>query len=434
MKIGIAGAGATGLTAAYELAKAGHEVTILEAADYKGGLVGTVRVGELDIERFYHHIFTSDTYVIDTIEEMGLSDKLKWISPRSGIYSSKRLFPFSTPMDLLRFNVIPFIERVRLGMLVLYARSINNWAHLEKVTAKDWVTKLAGKNAYEKFWGPLLNSKFDTNANDVAAVWIWNKFKLRGSTRGKDTSSEMFGYLSGSFGQIYKRLTEEIIKRNGQINYACRVSRISKAEDGSIAIESSTGNYHFDKFIFTGSPGLLSNLCTEFTPEYAKKLNGIKYKGNICVLMELEKPLSDYYWITIAENGAPFVLVIEHTNLVKDPLYQSHVAYLSRYLDAENPVFSYTDEELKTLFYNYLKEIFPHFKEADVKKILISRTKFAQPVVMLNYSDSIPPLSTSVEGLYLASMAQIYPEDRGQNYSYRMGKEVAKLCIQDKDQ
>lgn len=432
MKIGIAGAGATGLAAAYELAKKGHEVTVLEAADYKGGLVGTIKVGDLDIERFYHHIFTSDTYVIDTIEEMGLSDKLRWISPKSGIYSAKKLFPFSTPIDLLKFNVIPFTERVRLGLLVLFARMINDWAYLEKITARDWVTKLAGKNAYNKFWGPLINSKFDTNADEIAAVWLWNKFKLRGSTRGKSTSEEMFGYLSGSFGQIYKRLTEEIEKLNGKINYSCRVSKISKAQDGTISIESSTGNYQFDKFIFTGSPGLLSMLCNEFPQDYSKKLNSIKYKGNICVLMELEESLSEYYWITVAENDAPFVLVIEHTNLISDPLYKSHVVYLSRYLDADNDVFGYDDEKLKTLFYDYMSKMFPKFKTSDVKNIQISRTKFAQPVVTLNYTEKIPSIATPVEGLYLASMAQIYPEDRGQNYSFRMGKQVAEMCDQDK--
>lgn len=51
----IVGAGFTGLAAAWELAKAGCGVTVVESDSDVGGLAGSFDVGEHRLERFYHH-------------------------------------------------------------------------------------------------------------------------------------------------------------------------------------------------------------------------------------------------------------------------------------------------------------------------------------------------------------------------------------------
>jgi len=161
--------------------------------------------------------------------------------------------------------------------------------------------------------------------------------------------------------------------------------------------------------------------------EYSEKLSKVKYKANICMILELSEKLSDYYWVTIAEKDFPFVLLIEHTNLVADNDYKSHVVYLSRYLDKKNEFYSLTDEEIQREFVKYLKIMFPNWDESKIKRVHINRTDYAQPVIVQQYSKILPEIATPVENLYLASMAQIYPEDRGQNYSVRLGKQVANM-------
>jgi protoporphyrinogen oxidase len=90
MKIGIIGSGATGLVAGWELARWGHAVRVLERESFIGGLSNAVSVGEESLERFYHHhLFTSDSQMVELIEELGLGAELA----RSGVYLHHRQQP-----------------------------------------------------------------------------------------------------------------------------------------------------------------------------------------------------------------------------------------------------------------------------------------------------------------------------------------------------
>ncbi len=427
MKIGIVGAGATGLMAGYKLAQKGHEITVFEAKEKVGGLVSTVNVGGEPLEEYYHHIFTNDTEVVDAINELGLENSLKWISPKSGLFINSKLYPFATPIDLIKFSEIPFIERVLLGLLVVRSKFVKDWKSLENITAREWVEKYAGKNAYSKFWGPLLQSKFDIDADKICAVWLWNKFKLRGSTRSNKTSKEMFGYLEGSFGLIYKRLAEEIEKRGGLVLTNAIVTAIAQNTNGSIKVQAGIEKYDFDKVIFTPGPSNLIEMGVEFPEEYKEKVDSIKYKSNICLMLELKRSISPYYWVTVAEKNSPFVLMIEHTNLMPRDKYGSNIIYLSRYLDQTNSLYSDSDDKIFSLFFKGLKKMFPSVKKSDVKGYRIFKSRFAQPVVFKKYSDSLLPFETPISNLYIANMSQIYPEDRGQNYSLRLGKTIADV-------
>ena len=163
--------------------------------------------------------------------------------------------------------------------------------------------------------------------------------------------------------------------------------------------------------------------------EYRAALRSIKYKANLCLALELKESLSPYYWITVAQEGFPFVLVIEHTNLVGLRGYGSHIIYLSRYLDASDPLFSASDSEIEEKFTDGLKRIFPDFEADYIKKATVSRVRYAQPVVKIGCSENIPDIETPLDGLFLASMPQIYPEDRGLNYAVRLGRQAADRLI-----
>lgn len=414
------------MTAGYELAKKGHQVVVFESDPEPGGLIGTISSGGQDLERFYHHIFTGDTDLIALIEELGVLERLEWLEPRNGFFTNGTLYPFTTPFDLLRFKELSFWERIALGLLVFKAKSVSDWRFLEKVLAKDWVIKNAGRNVYDKVWGPLLEAKFDDDAEAISAVWLWNKFKLRGSTRDKNLNRELLGYLSGSFGIFIRSLVDKIGQLGGSVRCSTTVERIGCNPDDSLRIMTTAGDMDFERVIVTCAPEKLIGMMPELPATYVAELHKIQYKANICLLLELSEPISPYYWISVADSALPFVAMIEHTNLVRYEPYQSYIVYLSRYLDAQNRLCHASDAAIIAEFCGGVKQIFPHWSEKTIKNATVSRARYAQPVIGTEYSSLKPAIQTPITNLYLACMAQIYPEDRGQSYAVRMGRELAR--------
>lgn len=430
-RVGIIGGGLTGLAAAYRLAKKGLSVAVFEEASEPGGLVSSLDLGTINLERFYHHIFTSDQHLLDLCQELKLTDRLEWFEPRNAIYVDDRLYPFTSPMDLLRFKPMSFASRVRTGLLTLSSRFIRDFEPFESQTARDWLIKRAGMQAYRKVWEPLLISKFDRDADSVSAVWIWNKFKLRGASRSKNINREKLGYMRGGFAQLITGLAEAIEAAGGTIRTNCRISGIRRLPNGRLALVGCPDAEGFDRVLFTGSPQLLAGLETPLPDKYREKLSHLKAKANICMVLELDRSLSPYYWITVAQKDIPFVLIIEHTNLVGLDGYPSHIVYLSRYVDPEDDLFRKSDEAIEAIFLDGLSRIFPGFRMEWIRKACLTRASYAQPVITRHYSELIPPFKAPVGGLYLASMAQIYPEDRGMNYAVRLGTAVADEILRD---
>jgi len=421
VRIGVIGAGVTGLTAA-RLLSGEHDVVVFEKGDL-GGLAGAAAFRGTSIDKFYHHIFTNDDYIIKYIDELGLGDEMIWMPAKNGLFMDAKLYPFTNPIDLILFPKVSFLGRLRMGFTVLGAKRIKDFSEMETISAKEWIIGKAGRRTYDTLWAPLLSSKFDNDADNVSGVWLWNKFKLRGSTR-KGVNKEYLGYLRGGFIALYEKMTE------GLSLLFEAVTKIEKNDKG-ILIKTDSRTELFDKVIFTGPSERLFDLC-EFPMEYGERLKSQKHKANICMTLFLSKPLSDYYWITVAEKDAPFVLVIEHTNLFDNPAYGGDkVVYLSRYLDASDPLFAASDDFVRETFLVCLKSMFPNFDERDILGVNIFRDSHAQPVVFQRHSERILPFETPVEGLFVANMGQIYPEDRGQNYAIRLGEDVASIVIRD---
>ena len=427
MNICIIGGGPTGLTAGYELIKKGHRISIYECEERCGRLVDTVQIGNKKLEKFYHHLFTSDSDIIKLIDELNLSSGLSWISPKNGIYINSRLYSLSSPSDLLLFKELSFAERLSLGNLLLKALLITNWKKLESVTAREWVVKHSGENVYKKVWEPLLYSKFDQDAEQISAVWLWNRIKLRSSTRRKTLMSEVLGYLNGSFQVLYEKLASKIKERGGTIECSKCVSRITPKGDRSLEVICDNQKENFERVIITSAPSLMRDLGLPLPGWYLEKLEKIKYKANICMIVELTRPLSPYYWITVAEKDFPFIAVIEHTNLVSFNGYGCSVVYLSRYIDDTSDLFLSSDEMVRERFINCLKRMFPQWDETTIVNVHVNRARYVQPVICTGYSQIIPRFKTPIDNVYLASMAQIYPRDRGQSNAIKMGKSIARI-------
>jgi len=439
VRIGIVGGGITGLAAAYELAQKGHEIEIFEASEAIGGIAGAVQIDGFYLEKYYHHFFKSDIYVLEFLRELGLESKLLWKQSRMGYYSGNRSYDFGTPRSLLRFKPLPFMDKLMFGMSVLKLMAIKDWRALENITAKDWLVANAGEKAFRTVWKPLLVSKFGEEYDKVSMAWMWGKIRLRGTS--KENGQEVLGYIDGSSSALFERLTKVLEEKGVKINLGCKVEEIRKAGDSfSLKIYNRKGGQwlplvetaSFDRVIAAVPLPIFGDLASELLPgEYIEKIKNIRYTSVVCTVLLLKKPLSPFYWLNIGDEGIPFGGLIEHTNLMEKSLYNGkHVLYISHYLYSSEKCYDMSSEGLLKEYLPQLKKINPEFEESWIEAVYSYKDEYAQPVIKCGYSRLKPEFETPVKGLYTAGMCNIYPEDRGVNYAIRDGKAVAKLISQ----
>ena len=438
MKVGVIGGGVAGMAAAYRLIQAGHKVALYEASPFMGGLVRTFEVGGGRLESFYHHIFSTDTTVAGLIEELGLGDQLEWRDSRVGFYHGGKLYDFVTPLDLLRFSPMPFVDRIRMGLAAVYLRRQNDWHRYESITAADWIRRYMGKGAYDAVWGPLLRGKFGDAYEELSMAWLWSKIHLRfASRKGGPAQKEQLGYLRGSFGVYIDELERRLrASELAEINTGRAVREVIVEEGRARGLLLDGGErVDCDAVIACMPAHVFAKLAPQLPPDYGEKLTGTRWQSALCYIMALKRPLTDIYWLNISDDEIPFIAAVEHTNFIERERYGGyHVVYLANYLHPEHPFLGMEIDELEREYLPHLTKINPEFSPDWIAERWLFKGPYAQPIVTTGYRDKIPEHRTPVPGLYLATMSQIYPEDRGQNYSIKMGEQVAALAVEDWEQ
>ncbi len=437
MRVGIIGGGVAGLAAAYHLTKEGHFAEVFEVAPFLGGQASTFDVFGGRLERGYHHLFVSDTEITDLIQELGLGDKLAWLESSVGFYHGGKVWDFASPMDLLRFKPLPFIDRVRVGIWTFILQKTKSYSKFEGITAKDWLSKRMGRRGYEVIWEPLLRGKFGEYYDKIGMTWIWNKVTLRVASRKGAGQVEHLGYPMGSFGEVIEVLAERIAQQGGVVHTSASVTQIIEADGSATAMDvklegGDTERREYDAIIATTPSYVFTRLAPAMPPEYQSKLENVNYLSAVLMVLVMDRPFTNKYWMNIADPGMPFVALIEHTNLIDKELYGGkHILYISNYPSRDNELYKMSGDELMDLFVPHLQKINPDFERSWVIEYHHHRVDGAQPIVGINYKAGIPDHRTPLKGLYLANTTQIYPEDRGTNYSVRMGRQVARMVVDD---
>jgi len=434
VKAVVIGGGVAGMTSAYRLMQAGHDVSLYESSPFLGGLVRTFDVGGNRLEAYYHHIFRTDTTIIGLIEELGLADRLHWIESKVGWYDDGKIFPFVTPVDLLKFAPLPLLDRARLGLMGVRLRGKEDWEEFEHITCKDWIERNVSKKVFEKVWGPLLIGKYGSAYDQVAMAWLWSKIHLRFSSRkGGPMQKEELGYLTGSFAVYIDELERRMRDGGVKIHLGAAVERITAENNRATGVVLAGGAAVEADAVIAAVPSLLfKKLAPPLTPDYAGKLDYVQWQGAVCMIITMKESLSPIYWMNIGDRSMPFLALVEHTNFIGPEHYDgNHILYISNYLAQDHEYFGMSDDELWAIFEPALKRINPRFSSDWVKQRWVFKAPYAQPVIRMEYSAHKPDHRTPVEGLYLETMTQIYPEDRGQNYSIKMGDEVARMAMED---
>ncbi len=427
--IAIIGAGFSGLSAAYDLLKAGQQVTIYEADEKAGGLAQGFKEPYWDwsVEKYYHHWFATDRHILSLIDELGWRDQVVFPRPYTVIYYKGKFYPFDSVLQAALFPGLGWgIDKVRFGLVGVYLRLTNNWRALEKTTVDAWMRHWAGDRVYELMWQPLMNGKFgEKYATQVNMAWMWARLKAR-TTR--------LGTFKGGFQEFANRFSRRLVEMGADLNFSTPVQHISRQADGKFMVTASATLKEFDRVLVTLSPMMMARLSDQLPQDYLQGLLNLKSMGAVVMIMSLKYQLSKegYYWYNIPKSaGFPFLALVEHTNYLSPSYYGGdHIVYCGDYLDTDHEYFQLSQDELLKRFIPALERINPQFSREWIKNVWLFRTAYAQPVPLINHSQNIPPIPTPVPGLYFASMSQVYPWDRGTNYAVEIGRRAARLILE----
>jgi protoporphyrinogen oxidase len=453
VRIAVLGAGVCGLTAGHRLARAGHAVDVYERWPGLGGQAATMDVGDGHrLERYYHHLFTSDTHIAALFAELGMPDALEWRPSSVAFFARGALHPFVTPLDLLRFKPLSPLARVRMGAAALaLQRFAGDRAPYERITARAWIERRMGRQAWEAVWGPLLRGKFGERADEIAMVWLWSKLRLRRSVKGEDVRQERLGYPRDSWEPLFGALARSIEGTGGRVLTDRPAARVERADDGLAVHAGAPGSFRaghdprrfavdgagerYDRVLATLPSDVFEQvldpaLAAEVGEGYLARARSIEYFAALCLLLELDRRFSPYYWTNVADRALPFVGLIEHTNFVEPERYGGRrFLYVANYLPHGHELLDLDARALLARYEAGLRAVNPAFSPDWVRHAWRFAEPAAQPIVTVGYADRIPPLRTPAPGLVLANTTQVYPEDRGTNYAVRLGEQAAAALV-----
>jgi protoporphyrinogen oxidase len=422
VRVAVIGAGMVGLVSALRLCLSGASVTVFERDARVGGLAASFEPGGIgdSLERFYHHVFRTDALFAALCTELGLADDLVWASPNTSCYYDGEYRQLDSPASLLRFTALPLLDRLRLAGALAFLKAVPDPAFLERWSATAWLKRTAGAAAYRIVFEPLFVSKFGRHADSISLAWFW--------ARIHDRTADL-GYVRGGFDRVYRGLAARIDSLGGKIVFGATVRGISRTASGlDVSVEEPEGarTSEFDVVIST-LPLRNTSRFADFPPAFIEAHGKTEFLMARCVVLALDRSLTGRYWVNVCDPDVPFMVVVEHTQLVSSERYgNKHIVYLGNYGE------SFPACETATLieqFTPYLRRLNPEFSPDWITDQWQFVAPGAQPVITPGYRDRMPPVETPLPGLFLANLEQVYPHDRGQNYAIELAEMVSAKIL-----
>ncbi len=413
----VLGAGVAGLAAAYEFGKQGKRVLVLEKSAEPGGALHATKVKSYYVDDFYHHVFPRDTRTIKMCKELGVTIDWKYVTTA---FFEKGIFcRLTKPQDLFTFKILSWKNKFALGRLMLKLKliSASDYPSYDNISAKDFLIKYSNQETYERFFRPLLQSKFGGDLARISAAWLIERIKWRSE---RNLRGEKLGYIRGGFQVLTDAMVKEIEKRDGRVELNATVKGV-KLLKNSARVSFNDEEIEADTLVSTLPPRILTQFVN-LPKSYAKKLESLEYQGACCVLVGLSKPLTPYYWTNILEP-ARFGATIEQTNFVDASNYEGdHLVYLASYPDKKSDVWKMSEEEAGK---EYLADMHRIFGKQEVRWHKVFRLGASGLIYHMGILENIVPVSTPISNLYVAGMFNSYPE-RSIDRSVELAQQIVK--------
>lgn len=406
-KWGIVGAGILGQVLALRLAQAGKRVTLLEAAPETGGLAAAWTVDGIIWDKFYHVILPTDERTLNLLGEIGLGETVNWERSRTGFFAGRRLSALDSALDYMRLPALGLIGKVRLAFTLMMAGRISDGRPFDQVTARDWLTRWSGRDAFERIWRPLLHAKLGNNADIASATFIWATARRLYRARSAGAKTEILGFVDGGYDRVFTALRARLEAAGVELRTGCPVSGIDRTGQG-LRTEIPGGYLDFDHVVSTLPAGATARLCRDLDPAIRARLESVVYQGILCASVVLDRPLDGFYLTYLTDPDLPFTAIVEMSALTGSARFGGRtLVYLPRYVTQEDSFWELDDNAIRDRFMAGLQRVYPDLDSVSVTAFRVARVRNVMAVPTIGYADSVPQVMTNVEGFHIVNSAQI---------------------------
>ncbi|MEM6259214.1 MAG: NAD(P)/FAD-dependent oxidoreductase [Planctomycetota bacterium] len=313
-RLAVIGGGPAGLTAAYQWAKGGGDVVVLEMSDLVGGISRTESTNGYRFDIGGHRFFTKVVEVEALWHEI-LGDEFIKVPRLSRIYYRGRYYDYPLKLANAMRNLGAY-ESVRI--LLSYVKW-QLWPSSEEESFEQWVQNRFGGRLYWHFFRTYTEKVWGIPCTEIRADWAAQRIKslslskavlnalLKSKSHGTSTLISEFDYPRLGPGQMWEACRDKIVDMGGEVRMNSRVIEVRHEGAGtvqSLLVESGEGEQYTleaDAFINTMPIGELTRRMTpEAPPEALQAAGGLKYRDFLIVALQIEgrDPFPDN-WIYI---------------------------------------------------------------------------------------------------------------------------------------
>jgi protoporphyrinogen oxidase len=425
--VAVVGAGMAGLAAACFLASKGIKPDVFEAEDEVGGLARGFDFNGGRADRFYHFICRGDRDLLNYAAELGLSRAIQWRRARTAFFRNGKLYPFTSPLDLLRFAPLSLGDRLRQGLEAWRWTRRRGFADLDRITAADWVRQRLGSGPYRVVWEPLLRAKFGQYAEQVNAAWLWHRAYRLARSRQTPLHPQSLGYFEGGSETIIRAVADAVQSRGGRIFTNRPVNAVILDRAGKLRGIRADRELQYDAVILALPLPLAAGLLPPALDRFRESLDRIKFLGIVCLVASLSRGVTGAFWCNISDPRLSLAGLIEMSELNPEIAPHGALVYAPFYLDRGSERWSWPDQRFRQELENALSVIDPALGPGAIQSFHVFRAPFAQAICPPGFSALKPSMDTPLPGLFLLESVHLYPEDRTLSGTIAKARELSEF-------
>ncbi len=295
-RVAIIGAGPAGVTAAYQLAKAGAMVDLYEAGASVGGMAKTIALWGQKVDIGPHRFFSSDRRVNQLWLEVAGQD-YTMVDRLTRIYYKGKFFHYPLkPFDAL--------QNLGIGQAALAMASYGK----EKIartpqdgTLENWVVSRFGRRLYEIFFKTYTEKLWGISCRELDADWAAQRIKklslyeaiknavLGGAGNKHKTLVDQFAYPTEGTGMIYERMAEKIRALGGRVHLKTPIARVAVKDGRATGVELEDGTFQAADAVVSSMPltQLIARL-DDAPADIKARAERLRFRNTILVYLQVD--------------------------------------------------------------------------------------------------------------------------------------------------